>query len=116
MQALGGQLNSSVNIGRFTIDEHQSGKLLRLWTPGTYAMDVAVHILHFLASDFEAEIEDTGWRNGFGLEFSIPVLIQLEGLVVELSTDGEKVELIRRSGSEHEFDELCEQIHGQRPP
>ena len=79
-------------------------------------MDAAVQILHFLAADFEAEIEDTGWRSGFGLRVAIPILVQLESLAVELTTDGEVVELVRREGSSCEFDELCGQIHGHRLP
>ncbi|MEO8308670.1 MAG: hypothetical protein ABI616_11600 [Pseudomonadota bacterium] len=92
------------------IAEHQNGEFLRLQTSGAYAMEAALEALGFIETELEAEIEDTGWKRGLGLKVSEPVLIQLEGLNVELSTDGTELLLRRVAGSTHEFEELCELI------
>jgi hypothetical protein len=100
--------------GTFRIVEHQYGKLLRLQTLDIYAMDAAIDLLELLEAEFHADIEDTGWRKGYGLKVATPVLIQLESLKAELSTDGSEILVSRLAGSKHEFEEVCGSIreHG----
>ena len=99
--------------GPVKISEHQGGDLVRMQTTDRYAMEMAVSILVFLDSELNASIEDTGWRHGYALEVATPVLIQLESLEVELSTDGNEVLLSRLGGSRYEFEELCGLIGSQ---
>ena len=87
--------------------EHQPGKFLRLQTPGTNAMELAMELLGTLESELHAQVENSGWKQGYGLEVSVPLLVQLESLEVEIGTDGEEVVLARVGGSSFEFDELC---------
>jgi hypothetical protein len=97
----------------FEIVEHQYGKLLRLQTPEVYAMDMAIELLGFLEAELDADIEDTGWKHGYGLEVATPVLIQPESLKAELITDGNEVVVRRIAGSKHEFEDLCGLIRDQ---
>ena len=97
----------------FRITEHQHGALLRLHTSGVYAIGVAVDLLGFFESELEAEVEDTGWRR-HGPRVAEPVLIQLEGLELELATDGSEVLIRRIAGSADEFEDLCDLIVSQR--
>jgi len=90
--------------------EHQEGELLRLQTPGTYAMDMAIGLLGFLEAELEAEIEANGWRSKYGLKVAEPLAIKLEALDVELSTGGSEIELRRVGGSKDEFEDLCSLI------
>ncbi len=97
----------------FEIEEHQYGKLLRLQTPEVYAMDMAIELLGFLEAELDADIEDTGWKRGYGLEVATPLLIQLESLEAELITDGNEVVVRRTAGIRHEFEDLCGLIRNQ---
>ena len=108
-------MSASGNADLFHIIERQRGKLLRLRTSGVYAMDVAVDLLGFLEAELDAEIENTGWKSGYGLKVSEPVLIQLEGLEAELATDGSEVVLRRVAGSADDFEDLCDLIGSQGP-
>ena len=94
--------------------EHQYGTLLRLSTPGGDAMAAAVDLLGLFEAELHADVEDTGWRRGYGVKVSMPILIQLESLEVELIAEGNEIVLSRMSGSEHEFEELSEFVreHG----
>jgi len=75
---------------------------------------VAVDLLGFLESELEAEVEDTGWRRRRGPKVAEPVLIRLESLELELSTDGSEVLIRRIGGSTDEFEDLCDLIVSQR--
>jgi len=98
----------------FRIAEHQHGTLLRLHASGVYSMGVAADLLGFLESELEAEVEDTGWKRGHGRKLAEPVLIRLESLELELSTDGSEVLIRRIGGSTDEFEDLCDLIVSQR--
>jgi hypothetical protein len=102
----------SANAGSefFSVVERQFGTLLRLQTPKVYAMDVAVDLLGMLEAELHADVEDNGWKRGYGLKVAAPVLIRLESLEAELTTDGNEIVVTRSVGSKHEFDELCEFI------
>ena len=106
----------SANTGSesFRVVEHQYGKLLRLQTPQMRVMDTALELLGLLEADLHADVEDTGWRRRHGLKAATPILIKLESLELELTTDGNEVLLSRSVGSEHEFEDLCDLIreHG----
>ena len=99
--------------GSFHVVEHQSGNLLRLQAPGVHAMDAALELLGWLRAELHAEMESAGWRPGYGPKAATPVLIQLESLEAELTTDGNEIVLSRVAGSEQEFDDLCEFIREQ---
>ena len=86
------------------------GRELGLHTPGTYATDVAVEILKYLEADLGAQIKDTGWKHGYGLEVSVGLPIRLESSVAELDIDGGGICIKRVSGSADEFDEMCAAI------
>jgi hypothetical protein len=77
-------------------------------------MAAAVELLGMLEAELHAEVEDTGWKRGFGLKVATPVLIQLESLEVELTTDGNEISVSRTAGSKQEFEVFCELIreHG----
>lgn len=89
-----------------SVVEYEYGKILRLRTGAIYAMDSAVELLGILEAELDAEVEDTGWKSGHGIGVGSPILIQLESLGVELTTDGNEISLKRVSGSQHEFDDL----------
>jgi hypothetical protein len=97
----------------FRISEHEHGALLRLHTSGVYAIGVAADLLGFFESELEAEVEDTGWKRR-GPKLAEPVLIQLEDLEIELSTDGSEVLIRRIAGSRDEFEDLCDLIVSHR--
>lgn len=97
----------------FQIIEHRPGKLLRLQTPGMRAVEVARNLLGVFEAELEAEMENTAWKQGYGPKAAEPVLIQLESLEVELSTDGGEVVLRRVAGSKDEFEDLCSFIRDQ---
>lgn len=97
----------------FEIVEHEFGKLLRLQSPGVYAMESAIDLLGLFESELEAVIEDTGWRDGYGLSVAIPILIQFESLQTTLETDGGEIVLNRVGGSKQEFEDLCEFVCDQ---
>jgi hypothetical protein len=94
--------------------DQQYGTLLRLSTPGGDAMAAAADLLGLFEAELHAEVEDTGWRRGNGVKVSMPILIRLESLEVELIAEGNEIVLSRMGGSEHEFEELCEFVreHG----
>ena len=98
---------ANAGSGALHVVEHQYGKLLRLKTPGSYAMDAAIDLLGLLEAELHAEVEDTGWRQSYGLKVGTPVLIQLESLAVELTTDGDEIVVSRVAGSKQEFEDLC---------
>jgi hypothetical protein len=83
---------------------------LKLETPGTYAMDLAVEVLEFIERNTGAYVKNTGWRQGFGLEAAVGIPIRLDNLEAELSTDGSDITLSRISGSRRAFSELCDAI------
>jgi hypothetical protein len=93
--------------GSFHVVEDQYGKLLRLRTPDIHAMDAAVELLGLLEAELHADVEDTGWRRGYGLKVATPVRIQLESLEAELITDGNEIVVSRVGGSKQEFADLC---------
>ena len=70
-------------------------------------MDMAIDLLGFLEAELDADIEDTGWKRGYGLKVAAPVMIQLESSEAELITDGNEVVVRRTAGSKHEFEDLC---------
>jgi hypothetical protein len=100
-----------VNTGRDNdiccIAEHRQGELLRVQAPGALATDVARNILGILEAELDAQIESVEWKQGRGPQAAAPVLVQLESLEIELSTDGGEVVLRRVAGSRDEFDDLC---------
>jgi len=100
-------MSANAGSGSFRVVEHQYGTLLRLQTPEIYAMDAAVELLGMLEAELHADVEDTGWKRGYGLKVATPVLIQLESLEAELTTDGNEIVVSRAAGSKHEFEELC---------
>ena len=106
-------MNAGGNADVFHVVERQHGTLLRLQTSGTCAMDIAMDLLGFLAAELEAEIEDTGLKGGHRLKLAEPVLIRLESLEAELSTDGDEVVVRRVAGSADEFDDLGDLIVSQ---
>ena len=73
-------------------------------------MDAAIEILGVLRSELDAEVAASGWQYGNGLKVSEPLLVQLEGLQIELSTDRMEIEICRGGGSKTEFDELCDLV------
>lgn len=77
-------------------------------------MNLAVDLLGLLEAELHADVEDTGWRQGYGLKVATPVLIRLESLEVELTTDGDEIVVSRVAGSKNEFEDLCDFIreHG----
>ena len=85
----------------------QHGDLLRVQTPDIYAMDWAVELLGLLEAELHADVEDTGWKQGYGLKVAAPILIRLESLEVELTTDGNEIVVRRVAGSRLEFEDLC---------
>jgi hypothetical protein len=95
------------------IVEHQRGELLRLQSSGISAMDAARDLLGFLKAELEGEIADTDWKRGYGLKAAEPVLVRLEGLQVELSTEGNEVVVRRVGGSTDEFEDLRDLIGDQ---
>lgn len=100
-------MSARAGSGSFRVVEHRYGKLLRLQTPEIYAMDAAVELLGLLAAELHADVEDTGWRRGYGLQVATPVLIQLETLEAELTTDGQEIVVSHVTGSKEEFEDLC---------
>lgn len=76
-------------------------------------MDSAIDLLGFIETELNAEVEDNGWRQGYGLTVAAPVLIQFESLHAELETDGSEIVLKRISGSEQEFEDLSHFIREQ---
>ncbi len=76
-------------------------------------MDMAIELLGFLEAELQGDIEDTGWKHGYGLEVSTPVLFQLESLEAELMTDGNEVVIRRMAGSKPKFEDLCGLIRDQ---
>jgi hypothetical protein len=100
-------VSANAGSGSFRVVEHQYGELLRLQTPEIYAMDAAVDLLGLLEAELHADVEDTGWRRDHGLKVTTPVLIQLESLETQLTTDGNEIVVSRVAGSRHEFEDLC---------
>jgi hypothetical protein len=107
------KVSAGAGSGSFRVVEHQYGKLLRLVTPEIYAMEAAVELLGLLEAELHADVEDTGWRRGYGLKVATPVLIQLESLEAELTSDGNEIVVSRVAGSKEEFEELCGFIREQ---
>lgn len=97
----------------FEVLEHRFGKLLRFQSSGIFAMDSAIDLLGVFETELNAAIEDNGWRQGYGLTVSAPVLIQLESLHIELETDGSEIALKRVCGSKQEFESLCQFVREQ---
>ena len=100
-------MSANAGSGSLRVVARQYGTLLRLQAPEIYAMDAAVELLGMLEAELHADVEDTGWKRGCGLKVATPVLIRLESLEAELTTDGNEIVLSRAGGSEHEFEELC---------
>jgi len=109
-------MTANAGSGFFRVVEHQYGKLLQLETTTIYAMDAAVDLLGLLEAELHAEVEDTGWRQGYGLKVAAPVLIRLESLEAELATDGNGIVVRRVAGSKDEFEELCDFIREHGSP
>ena len=76
-------------------------------------MDSAIDLLGLFEKELNAEIDDNGWRKGYGLRVAAPVLIRLESLQAELETDGNEIALNRMGGSKREFEDLCEFVFEQ---
>lgn len=103
-------MSARAGSGSFRIVDHQYGEQLRFQTPELYAVDAAVDLLGLFESELHADVEDTGWRRGNGLKVAMPVLLQLESLEAELTTDGNEIVVSRVAGSKQEFEDLCEFI------
>lgn len=71
-------------------------------------MESAIDLLTLFEKQLNATIEDNGWRSGYGLRVSEPILIQLESLQTELTTDGSEITIKRVGGSKREFEDFCE--------
>lgn len=80
---------------------------MQFQAPDIIAIDAAADLLGLFETELHADIEDTDWRHGKRQAVTTPVLIQLDGLEVELTTDGNEVQLRRVAGSGLEFEELC---------
>jgi hypothetical protein len=106
-------VSDNAGAGSFHVAEHQAGKVLRLQTLEIYSTDAAVDLLGLLEAELHAEVEDNGWRRGYGLKVGIPILIRLESLEAELTTDGNEIVLSHVGGSTQEFEDLCEFIGEQ---
>jgi hypothetical protein len=106
-------MSDSGSAGIPRVVEHQHGELLRLQTSGIYATEAAKDLLGFLESELEGEIADPSWNRGSGPNAAEPVLILLDALQVQLSTDGSDVVIRRVGGSKDEFDDLCDLIGDQ---
>lgn len=100
-------MGEKAGSGPLSVAEHQYGTLLRLQTPAIYALDSAVDLLAMLEVELDADVEDTGWKRGRRLKVATPVLIQMESLQIELTTDRDEIVLRRTAGSLYEFEELC---------
>lgn len=95
------------------IVDHRYGTLLRFRAKQSHATDAALDLLGLLQAELDAEVE--GMRKQ-ALKAGTPVLIQLESLGVELTAEGNEIVVSRATGSEHEFEELCEFICGRQNP
>jgi hypothetical protein len=84
--------------------------LLRLRAPGANPADAVAELLGFLEVELDADVEDTGWRQGRRLDEAAPVLVALESLEVAVSADGNEVLVRHVAGSRLEFEELCQLI------
>ncbi|MBN1180646.1 MAG: hypothetical protein JXB49_00060 [Bacteroidales bacterium] len=91
----------------FIITEYQSGKTLILETPGKYSMDLAVEILNFMETSFNAKIKDTGWKQGYDLEIAVGLPIAFGNCKIELTTDGSGIWIDRISGNKSDFNDFC---------
>jgi hypothetical protein len=103
-------MSASGNTERLHIVERQHGQVLRLLASANSAMTIAVDILGFLEAELEAEIENAGWKSGYRLKASDLMSVRLEGLYIELMTDGSEVMVRRVAGSADEFEDLCDLI------
>jgi hypothetical protein len=106
----------NANSEAFRVVEHQDGTLLRLQTTEIYAMDAAVGLLGALDAELHADVEDNGWKRGFGLKVATPVKIRLESLEAELTTDGNEIVVRRTGGNKQEFEDLCDFIRERAGP
>lgn len=98
------------NLRNIVVSDDQFDDELRLITPGRYSMESAIAILEFLEAEMGADIKDTGWKNGFGLEVAVGLPIRFESLSAALLTDGSDIVIQRISGTKGEFDRLCSAI------
>lgn len=103
-----GAVSVKTGPGPLRVVERRYGTLLRLRAEGNRATDAALGLLGLLETELDAEVEDMSWKRA--LEAGMPVLVQLESLRVELTTDGNGIEVGRATGSEREFEELCDFI------
>jgi len=65
-------------------------------------MDVAIEILWYLEKEHEAEIFDSGWKRGYGLNVCEDYEIALENSILSINTDGSEATISRLSGKKHE--------------
>lgn len=89
------------------ISGYPDGVGLHVSTPTRYAMDLAIDVLEYLDQQTEITVNNTGWKNGFGLEVSTWIPIRTGKLIAELETDGEEFQIRRASGPREEFESLC---------
>jgi len=89
----------------------ERGQELTLRTPGRYSMGHAIHALKYLEENHNAEVSDTGWSSGFGLEVAVDVPIKFEQCTASMATNGVEIYFKRIAGSKQQFDEVFESIH-----
>ena len=94
----------------FVVSDYQFGNELRLETPDVYAMDTAIAILEFLEREAGAQVKNTGWKQGYGLDVAVRVPIQIDDMRADLQTDGSEIVFRRVSGSKNVFDGLSAAI------
>ena len=100
-------LKINPNLRNIVVRDYQFDDELRSSTLGRYSMESAITILEFLEAEMGADIENTGWKNGFGLKVAVGLPIRFEKLSAALLTDGRDIVIQRISGTKGEFDRLC---------
>lgn len=88
--------------------------LLRFRAERIHATDAARELLGLLQAELDAEVEDMRWERA--LKAGTPVLVQLESLGVELTTGANEMVVSRATGSEQEFEELCDFVRDHENP
>jgi hypothetical protein len=99
--------NPSSNFGRIVVTDHDVGRELRLITPDRYSTDIAIAILKFLEAELRADIKNTGWKDGYGIDVAAGVPILVDGLAADLNSDGSEIIVRRLSGTSEAFERLC---------
>ena len=92
------------------VSGHPKDTGLHVRTPGTNAMDVAIGILEFLDQKPEVSVQNTGWKDGFGLEVAAWIPVRTLNVDAELMTDGDELQFRRVSGPSDEFEVMFESI------